>query len=214
MKLFAKCLNRRSFLKTSGAGIALTALGLSLSSSEVHAANDFDVPEKILSVDTTRCTGCRKCEIVCSVLNRGNSNPKTSGIKVGRNYGFGQGSSNMGMWNGEGQYGNFRIVPETCNQCKEPVVCADVCPQDAIVEDENTGARIVNEDECIGCEQCVKACPWEMIKVDPVDGIAAKCNLCFGSPQCAANCPTEAIKLISWRDLSGRTPIRNYSSIL
>ena len=41
--------------------------------------------EKMLIVDADKCTGCRVCELVCSMEKLGEYNPKKSYIKVIRN---------------------------------------------------------------------------------------------------------------------------------
>jgi len=41
--------------------------------------------EKVLIVDTDRCTGCRICELVCSVVKQGEFKPSASYIRVMRN---------------------------------------------------------------------------------------------------------------------------------
>jgi len=41
--------------------------------------------EKVLIVDADKCTGCRVCELVCSMSKFGEYNPKKSYIKVMRN---------------------------------------------------------------------------------------------------------------------------------
>jgi len=40
--------------------------------------------EKVLMIDYEKCTGCRLCELVCSVMHDGVSNPARSRIKVMR----------------------------------------------------------------------------------------------------------------------------------
>lgn len=39
---------------------------------------------KIVLIDTSKCTGCRLCETVCSVTNTGKVNPRQSRIRIVR----------------------------------------------------------------------------------------------------------------------------------
>ena len=41
--------------------------------------------EKVLIVDVDKCTGCRICELVCSMAKEGEFNPKRSKIRVMKN---------------------------------------------------------------------------------------------------------------------------------
>ena len=41
--------------------------------------------KKVLIVDTDKCTGCRVCELVCSMAKQGEFNPGKSYIRVIRN---------------------------------------------------------------------------------------------------------------------------------
>ncbi len=41
--------------------------------------------EKVLIVDSDKCTGCRVCELICSMVRVGEYNPQKSCIKVLRN---------------------------------------------------------------------------------------------------------------------------------
>ena len=41
--------------------------------------------EKVLIVDANKCTGCRVCELVCSLANHGAINPGKSYIRVMKN---------------------------------------------------------------------------------------------------------------------------------
>ncbi len=54
----------------------------------------------------------------------------------------------------------------------------------------------VNEEICSGCGNCVEACTYQAIKIDPETNIA-KINtaLCEGCGACQASCPSAAIQL-------------------
>ena len=41
--------------------------------------------EKVLIFDIDKCTGCRVCELICSMTNYGEVNPEKSYIKVMKN---------------------------------------------------------------------------------------------------------------------------------
>jgi Fe-S-cluster-containing hydrogenase component 2 len=55
-----------------------------------------------------------------------------------------------------------------------------------------TVALIVDSKKCIGCKECVWACPFGAITVR--NGVAIKCDLCGGDPECAKVCVPNAIK--------------------
>jgi Fe-S-cluster-containing hydrogenase component 2 len=107
-----------------------------------------------------------------------------------------------------GEWGNFRLVQDTCKQCPHPVPCATACPHDAIVVNEKTGARVVDSAKCTGCKTCQRACPWDMMSFDEDRNKATKCFLCNGSPKCVKACPLGALHYIPWRDLTKEIPIR------
>jgi Fe-S-cluster-containing dehydrogenase component len=157
--------------------------------------------------DPTRCTGCKRCELACSEFNDGKASHALSRIKVSRNYNYGPRGQQAGS-RAMGQFGNLRIVQDTCKQCPHPVPCATACPNDAIVVDPNTKARVVDPDKCQGCKVCQRACPWEMMVFDKETQKASKCFLCNGKPQCVEMCPTAALQYISWRDLTQAVPVR------
>jgi len=130
-----------------------------------------------LTIDSTKCTGCRICEVFCSFKHETAIQPSKSRITVVP-------GSEMG-----------RFVPFTCMQCARPA-CAEACPVNAITRDAESGVVAVNAEECIGCKVCVDACPFGAIAYDPDKGIAYKCDLCGGDPECARMCPTGAIEFL------------------
>jgi carbon-monoxide dehydrogenase iron sulfur subunit len=133
--------------------------------------------DKVLVVDFEKCTGCRECELACSIMHEGVSNPDRSRIKIIK-------------WEWEGRY-----VPMTCQQC-ESAPCMEICPVKAISRDENLNRVMVDYDTCIGCRMCVAVCPFGAMKFDDRSKRVIKCDLCGGDPQCVRFCETDAIQYL------------------
>lgn len=133
--------------------------------------------KKMIIIEPERCTGCRLCELVCSVSHTGMSNPARSRISVIK-------------WESEGFY-----MPMLCQQC-ETAACMAVCPKGALSRDEALGRVVIDYDLCIGCKMCVMACPFGGMGIDPVEGKIIKCDLCDGDPQCVKFCDPKAIDYV------------------
>lgn len=191
---------RRQFLKISGkslAGLTITASMLSLfgctqQQVEKEEVTTWALPQGLLVVNAAKCTGCLRCEINCTMVNDGKVSSYISRVKTMRNLYFNtDGAKGLSA-------GDFTFFPDTCRQCKDPA-CGNACPQKAIVADPTTGARVVDQEKCIGCGACVTACPWHMPTVDPETKKSTKCISC-GS--CAQGCPTGALSIIPWEDVA------------
>lgn len=132
------------------------------------------VPElaRKITVKYEQCTGCRICEIICSLSRFNHVSHSDSRINV---YSFAPGLD----------------IPILCVHCDQ-APCIDSCPVDAIRKNEQGLVEIVDE-ECIGCADCIQACPAGAIKMHSESGIAFKCDLCDGSPKCVDYCPNNAI---------------------
>lgn len=128
---------------------------------------------KVLFLDLDACTGCRSCMVACSTIKE-----KISGLRRSR------------LWIPTVEEIGL-AVPVICEQCTN-APCANVCPTRAISRDPQTGAYTVDENKCIGCKECVWACPFGAITVRK--GLAIKCDLCEGDPECAKTCTPGAIK--------------------
>jgi len=90
-----------------------------------------------------------------------------------------------------------------CKQCNHPE-CYYACPLKdvALCIDSATGAKYIDKDECIGCGECIEACPFEVkrINLDEEKGIAIKCDLCkgrAGGPVCVEVCDRQALTLVT-----------------
>lgn len=131
---------------------------------------------KKLVVIPERCSGCRICELVCSIKHFKVNNPKKSAIRVIVHY----------------PHPIIRM-PVVCHQCKEPK-CAENCPTDAIYI--KNGTVLIDEEKCISCHQCVTSCPFGAIFVHQDLKFPIKCDLCGSSPECVAACPKKALLYI------------------
>jgi carbon-monoxide dehydrogenase iron sulfur subunit len=83
------------------------------------------------------------------------------------------------------------ISATLCVQCHD-AACIPACPAKAIARDPSSGAVLIDEDRCIGCMICRRACPWDVPKLHPKRRAAVKCDLCHGrvgGPVCVAACP-------------------------
>jgi len=140
---------------------------------------------KILVVDPTKCTGCRICELVCSVKNEGVASPARARIGVVK-------------W----EQVSFDL-PMVCQQCESPL-CAAVCPVNALSRDEASGAISVNYDLCVGCRMCLAVCPFGAIRMDVRGKRIIKCDLCGGEPTCVSFCYTQALQYIDPTTLDTR----------
>lgn len=212
-----KVRTRREFLKISGKGIAEITVGASVlnlmgcSPAEetvtpgVPGVAAFVIPQGLLISEPSKCTGCQRCEMVCTVKNDGKIHPLISRIKISRNFNYGK-EMTADYRKENGYFGNFVMSPEACRQC-EDAKCAAACPVKAISQSEGTGAWTVDESKCVGCGTCTTACPWNMPTVDPETSKSTKCILCGA---CADNCITGALKILPWEKLEAMLRRKGY----
>lgn len=118
--------------------------------------------------DLQRCSGCRMCEVACSLHHEGRIWPEASRVRV------------------------FMFVPgvdfpHLCTQCHD-YPCVEACPVEALSVDDETLAVIVNRERCTSCGVCVTACPGRVPFLHPGDGKATICDLCGGNPECVKIC--------------------------
>jgi len=132
------------------------------------------VIQKVLLVDPKKCTGCRICEVACSLHKEGVCSSTRSRIHVLK-------------WEAEGI-----DIPVVCWHC-EDAPCEKVCPVKAIHRSPETGAMLIDQGLCIGCRECMAVCPFGGVTMSET-GEMVKCDLCDGDPFCVKLCPTEAIE--------------------
>ena len=140
--------------------------------------------EYALMVDTKDCVGCNACEVACKQEHSLPVGPRW--IRV-----FPDSPREI-----EGKL-QLRYVVTHCLHCTQPP-CKDVCPVDAITKRED-GIVLIEEELCIGCKDCIEACPLGVMEFDEEKGVAQKCDLCVEridgglEPACVAACPSHCI---------------------
>ncbi len=136
---------------------------------------------KTLFVDPSRCIGCRACEAACRECD---SHKGESMVMVD--------FVNRGI--------SVATQPTVCMHCEDPLApCAQVCPVMAILITPEGVVQQADTSRCIGCRNCVYACPFGVPKFDVQARLMKKCNLCYDrtiqdlKPWCAQACPTQAL---------------------
>jgi anaerobic selenocysteine-containing dehydrogenase/Fe-S-cluster-containing dehydrogenase component len=133
-------------------------------------------------VDLDRCTNCYSCVVTCKQYFH-----TRDGVD------YNQGATIE--W-GEGADAHVKYLSTSCNHCDD-APCHAVCPTGATSKSPE-GLVLTNDDLCIGCGACVKACRYnQRFLTELGDGrfVAEKCTLCQDrlargeEPICVALCP-------------------------
>lgn len=86
------------------------------------------------------------------------------------------------------------FIPVLCNHC-EDAPCLKACPTKAIERLPN-GEVVINKGDCETNRDCMAACPYGAIYIDPDEDVAQKCTFCEHrtadglKPACVEACPT------------------------
>ncbi len=111
-----------------------------------------------------------------------------------------------------------QTTPQVCMHCENPT-CAQVCPADAIKQTPDGVVQSSLKPRCIGCQNCVLACPFGVPKYDAGPDQMQKCDMCYDRtsvgkrPMCATVCPSEALyfgSMEEWRDRRQGTPVNTF----
>ena len=128
-----------------------------------------------VNCDNDKCVGCDICEYACSFEKEKVFNPLKSRIRSVR----------------IGQTFNTAV---TCKACIN-APCISACPEEAITQSKKTGAIVVDEQKCKGCDWCIDACKYGAITLHPSSHKAIVCDTCGGDPKCIPACPESALSL-------------------
>jgi TPP-dependent indolepyruvate ferredoxin oxidoreductase alpha subunit len=128
-----------------------------------------------VNCDNDKCVGCDICEYACSFEKEKVFNPLKSRIRSVR----------------IGQTFNTAV---TCKACVN-APCVTACPEDAITQSKETGAIVVDEQKCKGCDWCIEACKYGAITRHPGSHKILVCDTCDGDPKCIPTCPESALSL-------------------
>jgi len=154
-------------------------------------------------IDTTRCIGCKACQVACMEWNdvrdevgsvNGTYNNPTdltsNSWTVMRFFEKENPSDKFDM--------EWLIRKDGCMHCSDPG-CLKACPSPGAIIQYSNGIVDFHQENCIGCGYCVTGCPFNVPRISKKDSKAYKCTLCSDrvsvglEPACVKTCPTGAI---------------------
>ncbi|NPV26119.1 MAG: 4Fe-4S binding protein [Firmicutes bacterium] len=129
---------------------------------------------KILTArNMNKCIGCYSCMLACARLVHRSFSLQKSCIQIRTRGGL-----------------QSKLVADICRGCSQPA-CAEACRIRALVPREGGGVKL-NARKCIGCGDCVEACPVKTIRLDEETRLPLICKHCG---ICAKFCPHGILSL-------------------
>jgi len=157
--------------------------------------------EKVKLIDVSKCTGCRGCQLACKQWNQ-------QPARQTENYGTYQNPPDL-QWNtwtlirfqevAEKDKLKWLFRKDGCMHCTD-AACVKVCPSGAL-HHTDFGTVGLNSSLCIGCKECVSACPFDVPRYNRETDRIYKCDLCYSrlrggeSPACVKSCLTGALDI-------------------
>jgi formate dehydrogenase iron-sulfur subunit len=158
--------------------------------------------ELIKVIDLSRCTACRGCQVACKQWNE---------LPASKTKNWGSYQNPEGLeWNtwtlirfqeyvDQNKQLKWLFRKDGCMHCTD-AACMKVCPSGALYRTD-FGSVGVNAQLCIGCKECVTACPFDIPRYDGKTDKIYKCDLCESRlaagtpPACVLSCPTGALQI-------------------
>lgn len=139
----------------------------------------LSLSERNFYIDPSRCIGCNACVQACGECD---THAGVSMIHLEQIQ----------------RADTVQTTPIVCMHCDDPA-CAAVCPADAIKKTPDGVVQSSLKPRCIGCTNCVFACPFGVPKYDAQIDQMMKCDMCYDrtsvglKPMCATVCPSGAL---------------------
>jgi Fe-S-cluster-containing dehydrogenase component len=166
-------------------------------------------------VDTTRCIGCRSCEVACSLAHDNfvpdiKSDNALASIR----------DTTEKQWTVVNRFKTAKgeiFVKKQCLHCWQPA-CAAACLVNAMLKTRE-GPVTWNGDKCMGCRFCMISCPFDIPKFEYFgwNPKIQKCNMCYErllegkKPACVESCPADALMFGPKREVMEIARHRIYS---
>ena len=162
-------------------------------------------------VDTTKCIGCKACQAACKQWN---NLPAEEMASFPQEYTSPKELSAFtfnhviisGIEIADPRKPALQMMHKKCFHCEIPN-CLTVCPADAIYK--NDYWVVIDQEKCIGCGECVRACIYNVPHLTDKDyneygtggfinkDKAYKCHACTVKareiPACVSVCPSDAL---------------------
>ena len=103
-----------------------------------------------MAIDLRRCVGCQTCTAACK-----SSNATPPGVQWRRV---------LDIESGQFPDVHRTFLPVACMHCANPP-CMHVCPTTA-TKQRKDGLVVIDYDLCIGCSNCIMACPYDARSIE------------------------------------------------
>jgi formate dehydrogenase iron-sulfur subunit len=195
-------MDRRNFIKN-----LCVAGATSVALPKLAAAEGPPSETEFMSVlvDTTRCIGCRNCEVACATENdlpipENTSHDVYEEIR----------DTTTDQWTVVNKFATDNgdvFVKKQCMHCNQ-AACSTACLTQAMFKTQE-GPVIWRARKCMGCRFCMVSCPFVIPRFEyfSANPKIQKCILCYervaggGKPACVEACPVDALEFGTRRDM-------------